>query len=56
MTHFQRFAEIALTLIAQAGVKADDESLMAAQGTRAFLTAIVEGKLVVTELSTGAEK
>lgn len=54
-TPFQEFAEIALALVAQSAVKANDESLKAAQGCRAFLSAIASGELLVIEADVAAQ-
>ena len=45
----KRLAEIALTVMAQAQVRADEETLAAVVAARSMLVAIVQGKLRVVE-------
>ena len=42
-----KLAAVALTVMAEATVKADDDTINAIQATRGFLRAIVSGLLVV---------
>lgn len=45
----QRLAEIALIVMAQAQVRADDETLASVAAARSMLSAIAQGKLRVAE-------
>lgn len=47
---FAKLAEIALAVMGQAQVKADDETLAMVQGARTFLRGVAQGQLIVGPL------
>lgn len=51
---FAKLAEIALSVMGQAQIKADDDTIALVQGARSFLHAVVQGSLVVQAVPTEA--
>lgn len=51
---FGRLAEIALSVSAQAQIKADDETIELVRASRRFLRAIVSGDLIVSQPAPAA--